>query len=218
MVLYSGVWMYVARHAFVPVDIGCALSFTGRGQGPLTAKVDPDSPAQKAGLRRGDRLVAVNGKKVNTDTPYVLSDAWWNGRPGDGVELEVERPGEGRPLILRATFRAAPPRLTGDGGILRSSSVQILESFPILFLVVGLTVLFLRLEDRNAWLLAMVFAGFIAAAPIFVLNAVRPELRSFALAYRSVFNAFLMPLFYFFFAVFPARVSGLCRSYRPVLW
>ena len=39
---------------------------------------------------------------------------------------------------------------------------DIANTYPVGFLVVGLAVLFLRLEDPNAWLLALMFAGFIA--------------------------------------------------------
>ena len=83
---------------------------------------------------------------------------------------------------------------------------QILGSYPIAFLVVGLAVLFMRLEDRNAWLLALLFAGFIAVSNFpeaFV--AAQGIMRSFLLAYRSIFVGLIAPLFYFFFAVFPTR-------------
>lgn len=33
-----------------------------------------------------------------------------------------------------------------------------MNSFPVLFLIVGLSVLFLRVEDRDAWLMMLVFA------------------------------------------------------------
>jgi len=31
----------------------------------------------------------------------------------------------------------------------------------------------LRLEDRNAWLLALLFAGFICSAPLFEVRSIR---------------------------------------------
>ena len=66
--------------------------------------------------------------------------------------------------------------------------------------------LFLRVEDRNAWLLALVFATFITAAPMRNKIATAPHnLRAFLLAYRTVANSILPGLFYFFFAVFPTR-------------
>ena len=68
-----------------------------------------------------------------------------------------------KPLILHGIFRAVG--LTGvSEGLARSSAQQITESFPIPFLLVAFAVLFLRLEERNAWLLALLFCAF-AAAP-----------------------------------------------------
>jgi hypothetical protein len=55
-------------------------------------------------------------------------------------------------LQITAYFRAA--RGTGDTGTAHSVAEQIRGTYPILFLVVGLVVLFLRVENRNAWLLA----------------------------------------------------------------
>ncbi|MFQ5778569.1 MAG: GAF domain-containing protein, partial [Terriglobia bacterium] len=77
-------------------------------------------------------------------------------------------------------------------------------SFPVLFLVVGLGVLFLRLEDRNAWLLALLFGTFIAGAPLLQIEgSIHPTLRGFALAYKVTANGLCAAVFYYFFAVFP---------------
>ena len=95
---------------------------------------------------------------------------------------------------------------------------DITNTYPMGFLLVGLAVLFLRLEDPNAWLLALTFAGFIAipgtASSYAGLN---PSLRSFALAYRALFGNMVTPLFYFFFAVFPTR-SPLDRHLPWLKW
>ena len=50
--------------------------------------------------------------------------------------------------------------------LVRRGADQIIGMYPLLFLVVGLTVLFFRLEDRNAWLLALMFGGFIRKSPL----------------------------------------------------
>ena len=120
------------------------------------------------------------------------------------MELTVARSGEPKPLILRGAFRAATPAGTSEG-LAKSSALQITGSFPIPFLLVAFAVLFLRLEEPNAWLLALLFCAF-AAAPSF-LNplAVSPALRAFAFAFRAVFAGMLGPLFYLFFAVFPLQ-------------
>ena len=63
------------------------------------------SPAERAGLRVGDRVIAINGRALDTD--IASNEAYVRGRPGDPVELTVERAGEPKPLTLHGVFRAA---------------------------------------------------------------------------------------------------------------
>ena len=80
--------------------------------------------------------------------------------------LTVQRPGQSQPLVITAyVSRRSKAGATQDRCAQRVAN-QILKSYPILFLIVGLAVLFLRIEDRNAWLLALVFAAFIAGRSI----------------------------------------------------
>jgi sigma-B regulation protein RsbU (phosphoserine phosphatase) len=132
------------------------------------------------------------------------------------VELTVERAGEARPLILHGVFRAAA--LAGASeGLAKSSVLEITGSFPIPFLLVGFAVLFLRLEDPNAWLLALLFCAFVGAPGLADSSVIPPALSSFAFAFRAVFAGMLGPLFYLFFAVFP-RQSPLDRRLPWLKW
>ena len=83
-----------------------------------------------------------------------------------------------------------------------------LLSYPLFFLGVRMAVLWFRPLDRNAWLLAIMFSGFIALAP-FVNSETEPLVPSH---YPSICTDF------------PVRVSGtvscsllllLCRLSRP---
>ena len=117
-------------------------------------------------------------------------------QPHAHVRVEVDTAGEAATL---------DPRDVASVPVSRSRRVaqEFLGSYPILFLAVAIPVLLLRVEDRNAWLLAMVFAGFIAAAPLLELN-VAPSLRGFALAYKIAFYGCWPAAFLYFFSVFPA--------------
>src|SRR5207253_2474013 len=84
--------------------------------------------------------------------------------------------------------------------------------FPVPFLLVAFAVLFLRLEEPNAWLLALLFCAFIGAPGLLNPSAISPPLRAFAFAFRAVFSGMLCPLFYLFFAVFPLH-SPLDRRF-----
>jgi len=109
-------------------------------------------------------------------------------KPGDNVELAIRRLGVSDPLDLKATFRASSSALA-EAGLVQHLGQGILRLYPFAFLTVGLAVLFLRLEDLNAWLLALMFGGFIAIPG--VSNSyldVPSSLRLLATAYRSIFN------------------------------
>jgi len=160
-VVYSCVWMYYVR-LNPHVELGMDTTLFSSTEVSEITKVEKGGPADEAGLRTNDRIIGVNGKKLDAYATG-LSSAWSKGRPGDVVTLTIQRPGVQQPLEIRATFRAlAGPSLS----LARSIALQIMGSYPVVFLIVGLSVLFMRLEDRSAWLLALLFAGFIAVSDL----------------------------------------------------
>ena len=195
-ILYSATWMYHVRRGPLP-QLGFDFEIRHPISSHFVTRVDPGSAAEQAGLRPGDQIVAVNGRPLNT--PIPLYDALFRGQPGDVVQLIIERPGAAAPLSFGVVLGSQPVQ-DQDRPLAQKLAIEIIRSFPVLFLVVGLPVLFLRLEDRNAWLLALVFAGFIARVP---LPAIHPALRGFATAYQVGFGAIGLAFFYYFFAVFP---------------
>src|ERR1700676_3880733 len=215
---YSFLWMYLERTPGPLVELGFnnthSEQFDKRSHFIKVGDVMPDSPAERAGLRPGDHIVGVNGRALITPAPY--DEAYAQGKPGDHIELTVEREGEAAPIGLHAIFRFCPKGAPPEG-LAKSSAVQVMRSFPVLFLLVGLTVLFLRLNDPNAWLLASLFCGFVSVPGFSHQVAMSPVLRSFASAYQVIFSAMLCPLFYIFFAVFPAR-SPLDRRFPWLKW
>jgi len=211
---YSVLWMYAVRHQMPPVEIGYepVSGFFPHCQQILRSY--PDSPAERAGLRAGDCIAAVNGRDVMTTD--VLDQAWWDAKPGDPVALTIERPGVSGTLLLHAFFRARQSHT--QEGLARSSAAQVLGSYPVPFLLVAIAVLFLRREDVNAWLLALMLCAFIGAAPLpTVFYSLRADLRPFMVAYRAVFQGLLGAVFYMFFAVFPAA-SPLERRASWLKW
>jgi membrane-associated protease RseP (regulator of RpoE activity) len=76
-------------------SLGTVPDYAGPGEGltgVLLAGVRPGGPAEKAGLRRGDRLVELAGKEVRDihDMMFVLRSA----HPGDKATAVVVRDGE----------------------------------------------------------------------------------------------------------------------------
>jgi sigma-B regulation protein RsbU (phosphoserine phosphatase) len=201
-VLYSAVWMYNNGRQ-LPVELGFDNRYLAGEHCELVNSVVPGSPAETAGLRPGDRIVAINGSHIQNGSS--LGDVWARHQPGDAVSLTIERANVATPFVVEGVFRASS---AFEGGLTEHVGRDIAITYPVAFLVVGLAVLFLRLEDRNAWLLALMFGGFIG------LN---PWLRQFAITYRAIFGNMSTALFYCFFAVFPTR-SSLDRRLPWLKW
>jgi sigma-B regulation protein RsbU (phosphoserine phosphatase) len=218
-IFYSAAWMYyIRRPSPLPqVEIGFDESYAP--DGVEIQNVHPNSPAETSGLKANDRIVAINGSRADSASAWseLLRRTWLSSHPGDTITLTLQRPGQSQALVIAPRFRAREG--VGDtGGIARTIAVQILELYPLLFLIVGLAVLFLRVEDRNAWLLALLFATFITAGDMPAAFAAAPlNLRSFLLAYRTLLGSALTGLFYFFFAVFPTR-SPIDRKVPWLKW
>jgi sigma-B regulation protein RsbU (phosphoserine phosphatase) len=214
-VTYSVGWMYYVR-AMIQVEVG--MDTDPAPAGIKVRDVWRDSPAEHAGLRANDIIIAINGRDVTApEGSSILNQIWYESHPGETVNLTVRRAGEVQPRIISPVFRA----LHGTGDTLslaRRGAFAIVRFYPLLFLVVGLPVLFLRIEDRNAWLLALVFAGFITVSPRPVGFAYAPErLQIFLYHYAALVGSVLPSLFYFFFAVFPSR-SPIDRKMPWLKW
>ncbi|MDI1480639.1 DegQ family serine endoprotease [Polyangium sp. y55x31] len=92
-----------------PVDAGLAKAFgLDRPRGALIAEVEPDGPAQKAGLQSGDVIVEVDGTEVQNahDLPRMVA----RHAPGSKVKVKVLRKGETK------TFEATLAALADEQG------------------------------------------------------------------------------------------------------
>jgi sigma-B regulation protein RsbU (phosphoserine phosphatase) len=216
--LYGLLWMYDVRSPNSQVELGFnyqhSEQYDEKTRSILVNDVVKDSPAERAGLRAGDRIIAVNGRMLSTSAPY--DEAYYRGRPGDPVEFTLARPGEPLPVVIHGIFRVRPS-VQAQEGLAKSTAQQILASFPALFLLVGFAVLFLKLDDPDAWLLALMFCAFAGTPSIPIPLALPPAARALALTYHAIFNGLLCSLFYIFFAVFPVR-SHLDRRLPWLKW
>ena len=97
-------------------DLAQAMS-TSHTTGAVIARVEPGSPAERAGLRTGDLVVAVNGVPVRSGTQLRnvigLSPDRQRGRPADRpARLGIQRRGQcrGGRLARRAGAARAEQR------------------------------------------------------------------------------------------------------------
>ncbi len=161
-ILYSAIWMYYVRWES-KAQIGIEAPYSMLTRAMRVTRVPEGSAAEQADLRPEDRIVAINGRRLDTMNPYF--DAVYRGQPGDVVELTVERPGAAAAILLQTVLQRRPAQAE-ELPLAQRVALGIINSFPLLFLAVGLPVLFLRLQDRNAWLLALLFGALIAGAPL----------------------------------------------------
>src|SRR5215469_9332336 len=93
---------------FYPQDLSGALAkefgYTGGGTGAVVNTVEPGTPAAKAGLKRGDIILALNGAPVNGAGDLRARIA--NTSPGTTVQLKVFR--DGKTFDLSATVGELP--------------------------------------------------------------------------------------------------------------
>ncbi len=204
-ILYSTLWMLDARvKPDVPiVELGFAEDFVPSEHVILVKNVYLGSPAEKAGMQNGDKVVAINGNKIEDEKYFTR--IWKRYQPGDSIHLSIIRPGIKNVLQITGIFRYRQSLMSE--GNLESLANEVRNSYPVPFIVVGLIVLFLHLEDPFVWLLALLF-GSLAATPGLSNNlSIAPSFLPFATGYQVILVSLLGPLFYTFFSYFPVRSS-----------
>src|SRR5688572_2535980 len=82
--------------------------------GALIASVDPGSPADKAGLKAGDVVIAFNGQPV--DDPNKLPRLVAATKPGTGATLKIWRDGKAEDIKFTAAELLADARPAKPGG------------------------------------------------------------------------------------------------------
>ena len=198
-VTYSVVWMYYIRKGPV-TTMGLRLQHN-RDLAVDVTFVVPNSPAAQAGIAVGDKVVSVNGHQVRSMEPIFA--ALTLSHPGDHILLAVTTPGS-------TDLRQFDLVLGRAESFYQSTSQfvagQLVSSFPVLFILVGIPVLFLRLDDRNAWMVAICFTGMVASAPVAQqLGLMPPPLRAFMAGFMVFFFSLEPAAFYYLFATFPIQ-------------
>ena len=200
-VFYTGISIYYYSLPSLPdIFLGIGYDPDVEARGMAITSVTPGGPAEEAGLRVKDVVVAVNGRPLGTLNPFY--NAVSRGLPGDVVRLTIRRPGEAALIELHATLRARAP--TTAPGLARRIAQAVMRFYPVPAMLAGLAVLLLRMRDRHAWLLALLFSGLATGALAELEPLIHPALRGFTLGYAVLFGGLWSAVFYTFLAIFPA--------------
>jgi sigma-B regulation protein RsbU (phosphoserine phosphatase) len=157
-------------------------------------RIDPQSPAKD--LRPGDIIIAINGVKV-AEHPDALGDEY-RLPPGSPYSMTVERDGRELTFIWQTIAR---PR-----GSFPSNKL-----IPLLFWLVGLLVLLLKAEDRQAWLLALTLGSFSTLLGGGFPGDMPADWLSLMVAVARIAGLFSLPLLLHLFLVFPQPSPWLRR-------
>src|SRR5213596_2902325 len=77
-------------------ELAEAMKFKGQSTGALVGEVTPKSPSEKAGMKTGDVITAVNGKKISDARELRLMIG--SMAPGTKVQIEINREGQNKTL------------------------------------------------------------------------------------------------------------------------
>ena len=93
-------------------ELAEAMKLKGEPTGALVGEVTPKSPSEKAGLKTGDVVTAVNGKKISDARELRLMIG--SMQPGTKVQIEINR--EGRKKTFDVELAEMPAGATEEGG------------------------------------------------------------------------------------------------------
>src|ERR1035438_10003526 len=90
-VLYTCFWVAAVRlDRPAAVELGLDLPYQPSQRAFVVTNVRPGSPAERAGIMAGDKVVAFDGRRV--ENAGDQENAWRWHEPGDSVRLRSEEP------------------------------------------------------------------------------------------------------------------------------
>src|SRR5438046_5720467 len=92
-------------------DLADAMKLKGQPTGALVGELEPNAPAAKAGIKTGDLIAAVNGKKINDARELRLMIG--SMPPGAKAQIEVNR--EGQTKTVDVQLADMPPNAADEG-------------------------------------------------------------------------------------------------------
>ncbi len=192
------VWLY--PHGS---DAGWYMSdYVSNRYGEFRVKqIDPQGPAQE--LRRGDKIIAVNGVKVAEHPSAVFAENFLP--PQSRYAMTIERNGQEMTFAWQTI-----PRPRG--------AFPWDKLIPLLFWLIGLIVLLLKAEDQQAWLLALMLGSFSAGLDTRWQHEIATVWLALPVALAHIGGLFAAPLLFHLFLYFPQPSPWLRRWPQLTRW
>jgi serine protease Do len=92
-------------------ELAEAMKLKGQSTGALVGEVAPKTPSEKAGMKTGDVIIAVNGKKISDARELRLMIG--SMAPGSKAQIEVNR--EGQTKTFDVELAEMPAGMTAEG-------------------------------------------------------------------------------------------------------
>ena len=93
-------------------ELAEAMKLKGQPTGALVGEVSPNTPSQKAGIKTGDVITAVNGKKIGDARELRLMIG--SMPPGSKAQIQVNREGQSKTFDVQ--LAEMPAGVTEEGG------------------------------------------------------------------------------------------------------
>jgi len=93
-------------------ELAEAMKLKGQQTGALVGEVAPNTPSQKAGMKTGDVITTVNGKKISDARELRLMIG--SMAPGSKAQIQVNR--EGQTTMFDVQLAEMPAGVTEEGG------------------------------------------------------------------------------------------------------
>jgi S1-C subfamily serine protease len=106
-VRYEPIDLQLKADKHLPVDTGALIGPGTDASGATLPAITPGSPAEKAGLKDGDIVVAIQDQAIDQEHPL---DAVLSGfAPGQTIDVHILR--DGKPLVIQVTLGTRPATL-----------------------------------------------------------------------------------------------------------
>jgi len=80
-------------------ELADAMKLKGQPTGALVGELEPNAPATKAGIKTGDVITAINGKKISDARELRLMVG--SMAPGNSVQIEINHDGQSKRFDLQ---------------------------------------------------------------------------------------------------------------------